>query len=132
MVFFGVNFTELCCCRHSIIISGSQSKIEKNQLFMVVFIFDRDREIIMKLRLKMKKTMKSWFFFSIFDCDPEIIMECLQQQSSVNFTPKKTMINFFSRKKKLCIRHLQNGRFGDIETEPETTFGNRKFFFQWI
>ena len=38
--------------------------------------------------------------FSIFDCDPEIIMECLQQQSSVNFTPKKTMINFFFTKKK--------------------------------
>ena len=32
--------------------------------------------------------MKSWFF-SIFDFDPEIIMECLQQQSSVNFTQKK-------------------------------------------
>ena len=39
--------------------------------------------------------------FSIFNCDPEIIMECLQQQSSVNFTPKNTMINFFFTKKKI-------------------------------
>ena len=75
--------------------------------------------------------MKSWFF-SIFDCDPEIIMECLQQQSSVNFTPKKTMINFFFTKKKLSVRHLQNARLGDFETEPETPFGDRKFFFQRI
>ena len=71
--------------------------------------------------------------FSIFDCDPEIIMECLQQQSSVNFTPKNTMINFFfTEKKKLSVRHLQNGRFGDFETKLETPFGNRKFFFQRI
>ena len=68
--------------------------------------------------------------FSIFDCDPEIIMECLQQQSSVNFTQKKTMINFFFTKKKLSVQHLQNGRFGDIETKPETPVGNQKFFFQ--
>ena len=55
--------------------------------------------------------------FSILDCDPEIIMECLQQQSSVNFTPKKTMINFFfTSKKKLSVRHLQNDRFRDFET----------------
>ena len=58
--------------------------------------------IISGSRSKMKKTMKSCFF-SIFDCDPEIIMECLQQQSSVNFTPKKTMIDlFFTKKKIVC------------------------------
>ena len=68
--------------------------------------------------------------FSIFDCDPEIIMECLQQKISENFTPKKTMINFFfTKKKKLYVRHLQNDRFGDFETEPETPFGTRNFFF---
>ena len=67
--------------------------------------------------------------FSIFDCDPEMIMGCLQQQSSVNFTPKKIMINFFLRKKKLSVRHLQNDRFGDFEIEPENPFGNRIFFF---
>ena len=27
--------------------------------------------------------------FSIFDCDPEIIMDRMQQQSSVNFITKK-------------------------------------------
>ena len=41
--------------------------------------------------------------FSIFDCEPEIIMERLQQQSSVNFIAKKTMINFFFTKKKLSV-----------------------------
>ena len=46
------------------------------------------------------------------------------------FHPKKTMINFFFKKKKLSVRHLQNDRFGDIETKPETPVGNRKFFFQ--
>ena len=60
-------------------------------------------------------------------------MERLQQKSSLNFTPKKTMINiFFMKKKKLSVRHLQNERFGDFKTEPETRFGNRKCFFQRI
>ena len=46
------------------------------------------------------------------------------------FHPKKTMINFFfTKEKKLSVRHLQNDRFGDFETDPETPFGNRKFFF---
>ena len=49
------------------------------------------------------------------------------------FQPKKTMINFFfTNKKKLSVRHLQNDRFRDCETETETPFGNRKFFFQRI
>ena len=39
---------------------------------------------------------------------------------------------FFHEKKKLSVRHLQNDRFGDFEAEPETPFGNRKFFFQRI
>ena len=41
---------------------------------------------------------------------------------------KNTTINFLFHKKKLSIRHPQNGRFGDFEIEPETPFGNRKFF----
>ena len=82
--------------------------------------------------VKNKKNHRN-LVFSIFDCDPKIIMECLQQQSSVNFTPKDAMINFFfTKKKKLFVRHLQNGRFCDFVTEPETPFGNRKFFFQRI
>ena len=45
------------------------------------------------------------------------------------FHPKKKMINFFFTKKKLSVRHFKNGRFGDFQTEPETPFGDRKFFF---
>ena len=40
------------------------------------------------------------------------------------------MINFLLKKKKKKFRPTsQNGRFRDFETEPETPFGNRKFFF---
>ena len=35
---------------------------------------------------------------------------------------------FFPLKKKYCPTSL-NGRFRDFETEPETPFGNRQFFF---
>ena len=56
-------------------------------------------EILPGSRSKVEKTMKN-LVFSIFDRDSEIIMEYLQQQSSVNFTPKKKWLNFFSRKKK--------------------------------
>ena len=46
---------------------------------------------------------------------------------------EKPRLTFFSRKKKkLSVRHLQNDRFGDFETEPETLFENRKYFFQRI
>ena len=40
------------------------------------------------------------------------------------------MINFFLNKKKKKLRPTsQNGRFRDFETEPETPFAKRKFFF---
>ena len=43
------------------------------------------------------------------------------------------MINFLLNKKKKKFRPTsQNGRFRDFETEPETPFGNRKFFFSQI
>ena len=49
------------------------------------------------------------------------------------FHPEKNHDSlFFHEKKKLSVRHLQNGRFGDFATDPETPFGNRKFFFQRI
>ena len=49
--------------------------------------------------------------------------------SPVNSPPKNTMINFFFHKKKKFRPTSENGRFRDFETEPETPFGNRKFFF---
>ena len=42
------------------------------------------------------------------------------------------MINFFFKKKKLSVRNFQNDCYRDFETEPETPFGNRKFFSQRI
>ena len=50
------------------------------------------------------------------------------QRESCFHSKKETMINFFFTKKKLSVRHLQNDRLVDFETEPETPFGNRKFF----
>ena len=49
----------------------------------------------------------------------------------VNFTKKNYDKLCFPRnkKKKLSVRHPQNDHFGDFETEAETLFGNRQFFF---
>ena len=77
----------------------------------------------------MKKTSFDGFFL-IFDRDPEIITT---EQSSVNFTPKKTMINFFFTKKKNYLSNTSKMIvLADFETELESPFGNRKKFFQRI
>ena len=39
------------------------------------------------------------------------------------------MINFYFHKKKKFRPTSENGRFRDFETEAETPFENRKFFF---
>ena len=49
--------------------------------------------------------------------------------SPVNFTPKNTMINSFFHKKKKNPSDIPKWSFSDFKTEPETPFGNRKFFF---
>ena len=49
--------------------------------------------------------------------------------SPVNFIPKNTMVNFFFHKKKKNSSDIPKWSFSDFETEPETPFGNRKFFF---
>ena len=49
----------------------------------------------------------------------------------VNFTPKNNMINFFFHKKKFRS-DIANWSFTDFDIEPETPFGNRKFFFLTI
>ena len=48
---------------------------------------------------------------------------------SGKFHAKNTMINFFFQKKKKFRPTSENGRFRDFQTEPETPFGNRTFFF---
>ena len=45
------------------------------------------------------------------------------------FHPEKSYNQPFFTRKKMSIKHPQNGRFGDFETEPEIRFGNRIFFF---
>ena len=47
-VFWGEIYRRLpWCCNHFIIISGSQSKFQKSEFFIVLPTFDRDHEIIM-------------------------------------------------------------------------------------
>ena len=49
---------------------------------------------------------------------------------SGKFHPKKHYSQlFFPQEKKKFRPTSQNGRFRDLETEPVTPFGNRKFFF---
>ena len=48
--------------------------------------------------------------------------------SPVYSTPKNPMINFFFQKKK-NPSDIPKWSFSDFKTEPETPFGNRKFFF---
>ena len=50
--------------------------------------------------------------------------------STVNFTPKNTMINFFFPQKKKIPSDIPKCSFSDFETEPETPFANRNFFSQ--
>ena len=54
------------------------------------------------------------------------------RESPVNFTPKNTTINFFFDKKKKIPSDIPKWSFIDFEIEPETPFGNRKFFFPKI
>ena len=69
--------------------------------------------------------------FSNFDCDPEIILKSLQHHSNLHqISPQKTLRStFFSKKKRNIPSDIPKSSFSDFETEPETPFGNRKFFF---
>ena len=59
---------------------------------------------------------------------------CLSSRNNVgipknhNFTPKNRKINFFYHKKKI-LSDIAKWSFSDLEIEPETPFGSRKFFF---
>ena len=48
---------------------------------------------------------------------------------SGEFHAKKHYDQLFFPQKKKFRPTSENGRFRDFETEPETPFGNRKFFF---
>ena len=106
--FLGEIYRGLPCRRnHSIIISRSRSKVEKKMMNSV---------------------------FSNFDCDPEIILKWLQHHGNVHqISPKKTLRStFFSTKKRNIPSDIPKSSFSDFETETETPFGNRKFFFLQI
>ena len=69
--------------------------------------------------------------FSNFECDPEIILKWLQHHGNLRqISPQKTLWStFFSTKKRNIPSDIPKSSFSDFETEPETPFGNRKFFF---
>ena len=69
--------------------------------------------------------------FSNFDCDPEIILKWLQHHGNLHqISPQKTLRStFFSTKKRNIPSDILKSSFSDFETEPETPFGNRNFFF---
>ena len=48
---------------------------------------------------------------------------------SSEFHAEKHYDQIFFHKKKKFRPTTENGRFRDFETEPETPFGNRTFFF---
>ena len=48
---------------------------------------------------------------------------------SGKFHPKKHYDQLFFHKKKKIPSDIPKWSFSDFETEPETPFGNRKFFF---
>ena len=104
LALYFINFALLCRWSHYIIISGSRSKLEK--------------------------TMKNLVFLTFY-CDPKIVLEWLQHDSNPReiLAQKNHNQLFFHEKNNIFVRHPQNGHFGDFETEPETPFGNRNFFF---
>ena len=69
--------------------------------------------------------------FPNFDFDPEIMLKWLQHHGNLQWIPpQKTLwLTFFSRKKK-NPSDIPKWSFSDFKTEPETPFGNRKFFSQ--
>ena len=80
-------------------------------------------------RSKVEKTMNKSDFPN-FDCNPEIMLKWLQHHGNLQWIPpQKTLWStFFSRKKKIPSDNPK-WSFSDFKTEPETPFGNRKFFF---
>ena len=81
------------------------------------------------ITVKSTKTDKkiSFFDFCLW-CRNNVGIIATLRWSSVNFTTKNTMNNFFFHKKKIPS-DIPKWWFSDFETEPETTFGNRNFFF---
>ena len=81
------------------------------------------------ITVKSRKTMKN-SDFSRFDCDTEIMLKRLQDHGNLLWiSPQKTLSStFFSRKKKIPS-DIPKWSFSDFKIDPETPFGNRKFFF---
>ena len=68
--------------------------------------------------------------FSTFGCDTGIMLKWLPHHGNLQWIPPQKIVwsTFFSKKKKIPS-DIPNWSFFDFETEPETTFGNRKVFF---
>ena len=69
--------------------------------------------------------------FSNFDSDPEINFKLMQHHGYLHqMSPQKTLRStFFFHKKRNNPSDILKSSFSDFETEPETPFGNRNFFF---
>ena len=81
------------------------------------------------ITVKSRKNDEKFGFFD-FCCDSEIMMKWLQHHSYLHqISPQQTLRSTFFSKKKKFSPTSQNGRFRDFETEPETPFGNRQYFF---
>ena len=79
------------------------------------------------------KSRKNDEKFGFFDCclwsRNNVGIIAILRSSPVNFTPKNDMINFLLKKKKKIPSDISKWSFSDFETEPETPFGYRQFFF---
>ena len=68
--------------------------------------------------------------YSTFVCDPEIMLKWLQHYGNLRkFYREKNYGQLYFPQKEKFRPTSQNGRFRDFEIDPETPFGNRKFFF---
>ena len=81
------------------------------------------------ITVKSRKNDEQFGFFEFWVLSRNNVeMIATLRESPVNFIPKNTMINFFFHKKKKIPSDIPKWSFIDFEIEPETPFGNRKFF----
>ena len=94
-----------------------------------ITLFSESLNNYFRITVKSRKNDKKFGFFDFcLWCRNNDEMIATSRLSPVNFTPTNTMINFFSHKKKISS-DIPKWSFSHFETEPETSIGNRKFFF---
>ena len=82
------------------------------------------------ITVKSRKNDEKFGFFEFWLWSQHNVkMIATSRSSPVNSNPKNAMINFFFQKRKKIPSDIPNWSFLDFETEPETPFANRKFFY---